>query len=322
MATDPFAPVRTWFAEAQAGEPNDPDAMSLATVDADGRPSVRMVLLKGLAPGLRLLHQPRSAQGRASWARNPRAALLFHWKPLGRQVRVEGAGRARDRAEADAYFATRARDSQLGAWASEQSRPLDSRATFEARLEQCKRQFEGRTSRVLRTGAAIASCRDASSSGRIARIASTSGACSGSRATAGPKGCSTHDEPRNHPGGTFTAHPARGVGEHCDGGHPDRLESVGSGANIVDGDARLACRHRSTSSPAVMLLGVRIAALPADHDHRFGHGKAEALAALVQVILITLSAVFIGYRAVERLLSGAQTADANSESACRSWRWC
>jgi pyridoxamine 5'-phosphate oxidase len=143
MAADPFALFNEWFAEARGAEINDAEAMALATADAEGQPSVRMVLLKGHGPeGFVFYTNEQSAKG-DQLRENPRAALLFHWKALRRQVRVEGAVEPVADAEADAYFATRARDSQLGAWASDQSRPLDSRATFEQRFEDARRRFEG-----------------------------------------------------------------------------------------------------------------------------------------------------------------------------------
>ncbi len=144
MATDPFALFDEWFEAARASEPNDPEAMALATADAHGRPTVRMVLLKGHGPdGFVFYTNDHSAKG-GQLADNPRAALLFHWKSLRRQVRVEGSVERVPDARADSYFATRARDSQLGAWASDQSRPLDARAMFERRFEEMKQRFEGR----------------------------------------------------------------------------------------------------------------------------------------------------------------------------------
>jgi pyridoxamine 5'-phosphate oxidase len=141
--TDPCQLFELWFAEAQASEINDPEAMALATVDEHGRPAVRMVLLKGHSPtGFVFYTNEQSAKG-DQLAQNPRAALLFHWKSLRRQVRAEGPVERVPDADADAYFATRARDSQLGAWASDQSRPLDSRETFERRFEEVKNRFEG-----------------------------------------------------------------------------------------------------------------------------------------------------------------------------------
>jgi pyridoxamine 5'-phosphate oxidase len=143
MATDPFALFDEWFAEARASEPNDPEAMALATAGADGQPRVRMVLLKGHGPdGFVFYTNEQSAKG-GQLAQNPQAALLFHWKSLRRQVRIEGPVERVPPADADAYFASRARDSQLGAWASDQSRPLDRRATFERRFEEAKQRFEG-----------------------------------------------------------------------------------------------------------------------------------------------------------------------------------
>lgn len=143
MAADPFALFDAWFAQARASEPNDPEAMAVATSTPDGRPSVRMVLLKGHGPsGFRFYTNLGSRKGEEI-AANPRVALLFHWKSLRRQVRIEGAAHQCEPAEADAYFASRSRDSQLGAWASEQSRPLADQETFEARYEEVKRRFEG-----------------------------------------------------------------------------------------------------------------------------------------------------------------------------------
>lgn len=141
---DPFALFDSWFAEAQASEPNDPNAMALATADARGRPSVRMVLLKGHGPDGFVFYTNREGRKAADLATNPHAALLFHWKSLRRQVRVEGAVAPATDAESDRYFASRSRDSQLGAWASDQSRPLDRRETFETRVAEAARQFEGR----------------------------------------------------------------------------------------------------------------------------------------------------------------------------------
>jgi len=141
---DPLEIFDRWFAEARASEPNDPEAMTIATADAKGRPSARMVLLKGQGPeGFVFYTNEQSAKGH-ELAANPKAALLFHWKSMRRQVRIEGSVERVSDAEADAYFASRARDSQLGAWASDQSRPLDRRETFEQRFEQLRQRYEGR----------------------------------------------------------------------------------------------------------------------------------------------------------------------------------
>jgi pyridoxamine 5'-phosphate oxidase len=143
MATDPFQLFDDWFADARASEPNDPEAMALATAGADGQPHVRMVLLKGRGPeGFVFYTNVQSAKG-DQMRESGRAALLFHWKSLRRQVRIEGAVEHVPGEEADAYFATRGRDSQLGAWASDQSRPLDERGTFERRFDEVKARFEG-----------------------------------------------------------------------------------------------------------------------------------------------------------------------------------
>ncbi|WP_066799864.1 pyridoxamine 5'-phosphate oxidase [Sphingomonas soli] len=143
MITDPFALFDDWYAEARASEPNDSNAMALATVGLDGQPSVRMVLLKGHGPGGFVFYTNREGRKAAELAATPKAALLFHWKSLRRQIRIEGAVTLASDAESDAYFASRSRDSQLGAWASDQSRPLADRATFEARYEEVRSRFEG-----------------------------------------------------------------------------------------------------------------------------------------------------------------------------------
>ena len=130
-ADDPFALFAAWLEEATASEPRDPTAMTLATVDADGLPNARMVLLKGAdARGFVFFTNMGSQKGRELDA-HPKAALVFHWKSLNKQVRVRGAVERVTDEEADAYFATRAKPAQIGAWASQQSRPLESRLAFE-----------------------------------------------------------------------------------------------------------------------------------------------------------------------------------------------
>jgi pyridoxamine 5'-phosphate oxidase len=131
LADEPFALFAAWFAEACKQEPNDPNAMALATVDEAGLPDVRMVLMKGFdADGFVFYSHIASAKGR-ELAANPRAGLLFHWKSLRRQVRIRGAVTPVTDAEADDYFATRPKQAQIGAWASRQSQPLESRFAFE-----------------------------------------------------------------------------------------------------------------------------------------------------------------------------------------------
>jgi pyridoxamine 5'-phosphate oxidase len=145
-ATDPFQLFDAWMAEAGRTEPNDPNAMSLATVDAGGMPNVRIVLLKGVdAPGnadrgFVFYTNFESAKGRELLA-NPKAALLFHWKTLERQVRIRGPVSLASHGEADAYFASRPRLSRIGAWASHQSRPLSARDVLEAKVQHFEAKF-------------------------------------------------------------------------------------------------------------------------------------------------------------------------------------
>ncbi|WP_309662620.1 pyridoxamine 5'-phosphate oxidase [Sphingomonas sp.] len=143
MTSDPLALFEEWFAQAQASEPNDPEAMALATADVAGNPSVRMVLLKGHGPDGFVFYTNAGSRKGHELAANPNVALLFHWKALRRQVRIEGLAEPVLGAEADAYFATRSRDSQIGAWASDQSQLLDHRETLEARFAELAKRFEG-----------------------------------------------------------------------------------------------------------------------------------------------------------------------------------
>jgi pyridoxamine 5'-phosphate oxidase len=138
---DPFRQFALWFEEAEIKEPNDPSAMALATVGADGMPAVRMVLLKGVDERGFVFYTNLESRKGEQLAGRPLAALCFHWKSLRRSVRVEGAVEAVTAAEADAYFATRARSSQIGAWASSQSRPLAGRFELEKRIARFTAQF-------------------------------------------------------------------------------------------------------------------------------------------------------------------------------------
>jgi pyridoxamine 5'-phosphate oxidase len=141
--TDPFALFEAWFVEARAAEPNDSNAMALATATADGAPSVRMVLLKEHGPdGFVFYTNAQSRKGQEILV-NPQAALLFHWKSLRRQVRIEGALEEVSAEMADAYFHSRARDSQVGSAASDQSRPLDARVTYLARVKEIAAEYPG-----------------------------------------------------------------------------------------------------------------------------------------------------------------------------------
>lgn len=140
-AEEPFRLFEAWMAEARESEPNDPDAMALATADADGLPNVRMVLLKGFSSaGFVFYTNVESAKG-VELAANPRAAALFHWKSLRRQVRLRGPVARVSDEEADFYFASRPRDSRIGAWASQQSRPLESRFALEAAVARYATRF-------------------------------------------------------------------------------------------------------------------------------------------------------------------------------------
>lgn len=143
MSDDPLKLFDVWFAEARASEPNDSNAMALASVGRDGQPSVRMVLLKGHDARGFVFYTNLNSRKAGELIDTPKAALLFHWKSLRRQIRIEGPLSGVSTDEADAYFATRARDSQLGAWASDQSQPLPSRALFEERFAEVQARFAG-----------------------------------------------------------------------------------------------------------------------------------------------------------------------------------
>jgi pyridoxamine 5'-phosphate oxidase len=141
QSQDPIARFEAWMAEAAASEPNDANAVCLATCTPDGRPSARMVLLKGVdARGFVFYTNLESRKGE-ELAANPQAALCFHWKSLGRSVRVEGPVEPVSDAEADAYYATRARGSRIGAWASRQSRPLEGRFALERAVAETTMRF-------------------------------------------------------------------------------------------------------------------------------------------------------------------------------------
>ncbi len=150
QSTDPYALFAEWLAQASAAEINDPEAMTLATVDADGLPDARIVLCKQAdAEGLIFYTNIESAKGRELAAR-PKAAALFHWKSLRRQARFRGPVELLGDAAADAYFRTRPRLSRIGAWASQQSRPLDSRGVLERAVEAFSAKFgEGEIPRPL-----------------------------------------------------------------------------------------------------------------------------------------------------------------------------
>jgi len=144
-ANDPVAQFEAWLAEAEASEPNDPTACCLATATPDGRPSARMVLLKGVdqrpAPGGFVFYTNLDSRKGEELRSNSNAAMCFHWKSLRRSIRVEGTAALVSAEEADAYYATRPRGSRIGAWASTQSRPLESRAVLEGRVADFEERF-------------------------------------------------------------------------------------------------------------------------------------------------------------------------------------
>ena len=143
--TDPFLLFQDWLAEAESSEVNDPNAMALATADEAGLPSVRMVLLKGVDQRGFVFYTNTTSQKGQELEANKQAGLCFHWKSLRRQVRVQGQVEPVDAAEADAYFATRPRGSRIGAWASDQSSPLENKDILQDRVKQVEAQYPGDT---------------------------------------------------------------------------------------------------------------------------------------------------------------------------------
>ena len=144
MTENPVARFQEWFREAEQAGVEVPEAMALATADADGAPSARMVLLKGADEDGFVFYSGYVSRKAGELEQNPRAALLFYWRPPGKQIRVEGRVERVSEAESTAYFATRPRGSQLAAWASRQSRPLSSREGLETRYAELQREYEGR----------------------------------------------------------------------------------------------------------------------------------------------------------------------------------
>jgi pyridoxamine 5'-phosphate oxidase len=138
---DPFALFHDWLEDAKTSEPSDPNAMALATADAHGAPDVRMVLLKDVSANGFVFYSNAESRKGVQLAVNGQAAAVFHWKSLRRQVRLSGRVEPVSDAEADAYFATRAKDSQIGAWASDQSRPMKGRFDLESRIATAAARF-------------------------------------------------------------------------------------------------------------------------------------------------------------------------------------
>ena len=143
LAISPFEQFHAWMAEAEKSEPSDPNAMLVATSTPDGHPSLRAVLLKGVDDRGFVFYTNKESRKSDELGANPYVALLFYWKSLRRQIRIEGTVEHVTDAEADAYYATRPRNSQLGAWASPQSRPLQDRAVLERRLAEAEERFAG-----------------------------------------------------------------------------------------------------------------------------------------------------------------------------------
>jgi pyridoxamine 5'-phosphate oxidase len=183
-ADEPLRLFAAWFSDATKSEPADPSAMTLATVDADGLPNARMVLLKGFdEQGFVFYTNLDSPKGRELDA-TPKGAMVFHWKSLSRQVRLRGPLERVEDHVADAYFATRPRLAQIGAWASRQSAPLESRMAFEKAIAFYMAKFAVGT--IQRTGRATACCRSRSNSGRIGPIGCTIASSSAAAAPASP----------------------------------------------------------------------------------------------------------------------------------------
>ena len=147
VGDDPFALFDAWFAEAKLSEPNDPDAVAVASATPGAAPSLRMVLLKGHGPDGFVFYTNAHSRKGAELQANPQAAMLFHWKSLRRQIRIEGRVAPVSAAMADAYFASRARDSQIGAVASDQSAPLPSRGVFLSRIAEVTQAHQGQKDR-------------------------------------------------------------------------------------------------------------------------------------------------------------------------------
>ncbi|GBQ92119.1 pyridoxamine 5'-phosphate oxidase [Asaia krungthepensis] len=143
LDADPFSLFADWMKEAETTEPNDPNAMALATATAEGVPSVRMILLKGADTRGFVFYTNLESRKGGELLANPHAALLFHWKSLRRQIRIEGPVEPVSAEEADRYFASRSRNSRIGAIASDQSRPLADRSEFENRIRDVTARFEG-----------------------------------------------------------------------------------------------------------------------------------------------------------------------------------
>ena len=304
-AADPLGLFRDWLAEAEKSEPNDANAMALATADAGGAPNVRMVLLKGVDSGFVFYSNAESAKG-GELAANPRAALNFHWKSLRKAVRVQGTIAEVSAAEADAYFATRPKDSQIGAWASPQSRPMEGRWVFEKAIAANMRWKFG-LGKVPRPP-------------HWTRLAGYAGAhrilARPPLPPARPAGLCPGERKRAVDHGTAVSVSAADTGDLM------RRAAIASlsvslilvsiktfayfASHSVAMLASMADSALDLFTSSLNLFAIRTALTPADKEHRFGHGKAEPLAGLAQAAFIAASALFLVIQAVQRILDPQQ----------------
>ncbi len=307
--TDPVALFASWFAEAAKSEPNEPEAMALATADEQGRPNLRMVLLKAAdASGFVFYTNLQSAKGR-ELAHDSHAALCFHWKTLRRQVRVRGPAEQVSDAEADAYFATRPRDSQIGAWASAQSRPMELRFAFEREIARYAAKFALRQSTASRFLVRISGdaardrvlARPPVSFARSARLpppkrnrALADGAALSVRN--GSRRADLHANSRLMKNAALAAVALSAF-----------LVVLKAAAYVITGSvammASLADSALDLFASSINLLAISQSLTPADREHRFGHGKAEPLAGLAQGAFIAGSATFLVVESIGRIVS-------------------
>ena len=317
---DPFALFETWFGLAAAHEINDPNAVALATATADGAPSLRMVLLKGVddaaaeARGFVFFTNLESRKGE-ELARNPRAALCFYWKSLRRQVRVEGPVTPVEPAEADAYYASRARGSRIGAWASAQSRPLADRATLEQAVDEADPPL--RPGGVGRAGAAAAALvrlppgavADRVLAGAAVPPARPGGVRAGPRAAGATTGCIRDRRSPDRAAGGDQARRDRllKLATTVSVSVASTLAVLKLAAWLVTGSAAILSSLLDSlvdvAASGILLISVRHALRPPDRSHRFGHGKAEPLGAIAQAAFVGGSALLLIFESAGRFIT-------------------